>query len=170
MALSKSLIEELRVEMARPDHRTMSQVAADLGCTKGVIAGAFGRANIRFWEAPQATVERLEAQRGRIGTMVAANTSPFAIAREIGCSEGAIQRLCDERGIYLHVRIRTPKPQQAAVRESIKGLFGKQKPLSDRDRAEMNRLRDEAIAAGRITRLPPGHAIGSKTFFRSECA
>ncbi|MBE7732151.1 hypothetical protein [Devosia faecipullorum] len=170
MALSKSIIEELRLEMKRPDHRSMAEVARDLGTTKGVIAGAFSRANIRMGDSPQAKVERLEAQRGRIETMAAANTSAFAIAREIGCSERAIQRFCDERGIHLHVRIRTPKPQQATVRSSMRGLFGKQKPLSDRDRAEMRRLADEAIAAGRITRCPPGHAIGSKTFFRSEYA
>ncbi|ODT74477.1 MAG: hypothetical protein ABS76_36815 [Pelagibacterium sp. SCN 64-44] len=170
MALSKSIIEELRAEMKRPDRRTMSQIAKDLGCTKGVIAGAFSRANIRMGDFPQAKVERLESQRGRIETLAAANTSAFAIAREIGCSERAIQHFCDERGIHLHVRVRTPKPQQATVRASMRGLFGKQKPLSSRDRAEMNRLRDEAIAAGRITRLPAGHAYGSKTFFRSEYA
>lgn len=170
MALSKSNIEELRAEMRRPDHRTMSQIAADLGCTKGVTAGAFSRANIRIGDSPQAKVERLEAQRGRIETMAAANTSAFSIAKEIGCSERAIQRFCNERGIHLHVRIRTPNPKNKVIRESMKGLFGKKKPLSPRDRHEMRRLADEAIAAGRITSLPPGHAIGSKTFFREEYA
>ena len=44
MALTRDQIEELRLEMKRPDHRSMAEVAKDLGTTNGVIAGAFSRA------------------------------------------------------------------------------------------------------------------------------
>lgn len=96
------------------------------------------------------------------------NVSAWGIARELGCNDGTIRSFCDRHGIALHVRVPQPRPKDKAIRESMCGLFGKQKPLSPRDRAEMRRLADEAIAAGRITRLPLGHAYGAKTFFSSE--
>lgn len=39
MALTRDQIEELRLEMKRPDHRSIAEVARDLGTTKGTIAG-----------------------------------------------------------------------------------------------------------------------------------
>lgn len=170
MALSKDIIEELRAEMARPDHRSMAQVASDLGTTKGVIAGAFSRAGIRIGGSYHDIRARLEGQRDRIEALAAMNVSAWGFARELGCSDSTIRSFCERHDITLHVKVPQPRPKDKAIRESMRGLFGKQRPLSDRDRAEMRRLADEAIAAGRITRLPPGYAIGSKTFFREEYA
>ncbi|MBJ3784508.1 hypothetical protein [Devosia sediminis] len=170
MALSKSIIEELRAEMKRPDHRSMSQIARDLGTTKGTIAGAFARAGIKIGGTYHDVRARLESQRDRIEALAAMNVSAWAISRELGCSDTTIRSFCERHCIQLHVRVPQPRPKDKAIRESMKGMFGKQKPLSDRDRAEMNRLRDEAIAAGRVTKLPPGVAYGAKTFFREEYA
>ncbi|QYO78397.1 hypothetical protein [Devosia salina] len=168
MALTRDQIEELRLEMKRPDHRSMAEVAIDLGTTKGVIAGAFARAGIKI--GGNDVRARLEGQRDRIEALAAMNVSAWGIARELGCNDGTIRSFCDRHGIALHVRVPQPRPKDKAIRESMKGLFGKQRPLSQRDRDEMRRLADEAIAAGRITRCPPGHAIGTKTFFREEYA
>ncbi len=170
MALTRDQIEELRAEMRRPDHRTTSEIARDLGTTKGTVIGALHRAGIKIGRSTHALHDRLEGHRDRIKTLAGLNVSAWAIAREIGCSESTIVSFCKRNEISLHVRVRVPKPQQIAARSSMRGLFGKQRPLSDRDRDEMNRLRDEAIAAGRITRLPPGYAIGAKTFYREEYA
>ena len=170
MALTREQIEELRLEMARPDHRSASEIARDWGTTKGTIIGALHCAGIKIGRSTHALHDRLEGQRDRIKTLASLNVSAWAIAKEIGCSESTIVSFCKRNDIALPVRIRPPKPQQIAVRASMRGLFGKQQPLSPRDRDEMNRLRDEVIAAGRITRGPPGHAIGAKTSFRSEYA
>ncbi|GAB5430156.1 MAG: hypothetical protein Devi2KO_36150 [Devosia indica] len=168
MALTRDKIEELRAEMVRPDHRSMAEVACDLGTTKGTIAGAFARAGIKL--VGNDVRARLEGQRDRVEALAAMNVSAWGIARELGCNDGTIRSFCDRHGIALHVRVPQPRPKDKAIRESMKGLFSKQKPLSRADRDELRRLADEAIAAGRITRLPPGHAIGTKTFFREEYA
>ena len=168
MALTRDQIEELRAEMKRPDNRSMSEVARDLGTTKGVVAGAFARAGIKI--GGNDVRARLEGQRDRIEALAAMNVSAWGIARELGCNDGTIRSFCDRHGIALHVRVPQPRPKDNAIRESMRGLFGKQRPLSRADRDEMNRLRGEAIAAGRITRLPPGYAIGAKTFYREEYA
>lgn len=51
MSLSREQIESLRVELSQPGRRSVSQIARDLGVSKGVVAGHLHRAGIRITES-----------------------------------------------------------------------------------------------------------------------
>lgn len=168
MSLSAETIEQLRAEMQRPDRRTMSQIAADLGTTKGTVAGAFNRAGIKTGPSHMAVQSKLDGQIDKIRDLVSMGACAWAIAQEVGCANSTLRRFAAKNNIT--IRQHTPVFKNAGARRSLGGTFGKRGPLAQHDRLEMDRLRDEAIAAGKVTKLPAGHAYGALKWGRSEYA
>lgn len=168
MSLTSEQFEAIKSELSQPVHRTITSIAASLGVTKGVVIGHLYRAGIRTRPSLSEIQNSLDAQRPRIIELAEMGACAWAIAREIGCAHITLSRYAAKHGI--EIRLHTPAIRNAGARAALSGTFGKRRPLSNRDRQEMDRLRDEAIAAGRVTKCPPAYAYGALKWGRSEYA
>jgi len=166
MSLTIEQFEAIKSELAQPGHRTISAIAASLGVSKGTVIGRLHRAGVRTGRSPSDVQNALDEQRERIVALAEMGASSWAIAREIGVSDWTMKRYCERQGI--EIRVHVPSAKNVGARRALAGTFGRSRPLHPRDRKEMDRLRDEALAAGRITKLPPGVAYGALKWGRSE--
>ena len=168
MSLTTEQFEAVKAELSQPNHRTITSIAASLGVGKGVVIGRLFRAGIRTRPSLNEIHDAIDAQRPRIIELAEMGACAWAIAREIGCAHITLSRYCQRHGI--EIRVHQPSTRNSGARAALGAAFGKRRPLAPRDRAEMDRLRDEAIAAGKVTKCPPAYAYGALKWGRSEYA
>lgn len=170
MSLSREQIESLRIELSQPGRRSVSQIARDLGVSKGVVAGHLHRAGIRTTPSWKDIRDRLDSEIQTIRDLAQLGACCWAIARELGVTEATMRSFAERHGIEIRRRP-PPSPKLAQQRAEHGGYFSRRsRPLSAREQEEMRRLAEEAIAAGRVTRCPPGYAIGAFRANRLEWA
>jgi hypothetical protein len=176
--LNDEQLAEIMKELTLPadKRRSVRDIAAAYGVTRNLVIGRLWRAGFRVPtnsikrapHRPGFTVKQYDAV---IRELADDGLSPVAIAKEIGVVPQTIRNYMRTRGIA-----RVVLPLQRADRPisdrrpDFNRFFAKQRPLAERDRVEMQRLAEEAIRAGRITKCPPARAVGSLTFHPSEFA
>lgn len=165
MSLSQEQFEQIKREIALPNHRTMAQIAASYGVTKNALIGKLHRAKLAVGTPRSVVRDHLLANLAVIRKRAFDGASKKAVAIELRCDPKTICRFARAHGIQFR-----PRDRQLRAHCGFNRYIGKPQVLTAADRAEMNRLVAEAVAAGKVTRCPPGRAVGSITFHPIERA
>jgi len=136
--LTEDQIAEIREIMGQPGHPSVRAMADRYGVPHGTLAGMIFRRKIFV----HPITEKAPAYTWRPAPPPKPAPAPAAAPSTV-------------------VRYSSPMARKPKPSSRLFGPLGKPKALKPTDRAEMDRLIAEAVAAGRVTRCPPAHARGS---------
>jgi hypothetical protein len=153
--VTPEIIEQLRAEFQSRMHRSATEIAAELGVTKGTLIGALNRAGIRSPKYQSRTGPVAALDQEHLREVVSSMPTWAQAGRALGVNPPALASHCRARGI----RLQPPKPGPHRGFNSYRAAS--RVPATPADLADMRRLADAAVAAGRVTKCPPAYARGS---------